>query len=337
MEFNTYIIILNYNGWKDTLECIESLVRNRYHVNRARIIIVDNNSSDDSVNNIVDWFKDREDISFDTVEYEYNKELKKIDISKQFILIKSKTNDGYASGNNIGIKYALKDINARYIWVLNNDVIVENECLENLEHIAEENSDYGVIGSLIMEYYDKSKIQCLGGCKYNYLTATSKPLYSNKMINDLNDMMNKKLNIDYISGCSMFFRRDTLENIGLLNEDYFLYFEEIDYSKRMKKSNYKLGICKDSIIYHKGGASIGSSNIVSKKSTFSEYNSNISALKFTKKYYKNMFLFIMINRFILKHVKFIVKNELYLFKPLYKSYLDFFKDTINSKFIEEEI
>ena len=316
-----YIIILNWNGWEDTIECIESLQKSNYK--KFCIVVVDNDSSDNSVDNIKNWINNN-NRSLQIKEYSYSESCEFYDEDLDLVLIKSYKNLGFAGGNNIGIKYALSQKDSDYIWVLNNDVIVEEKCLFELVKYSNYHKDIGVIGSTIMEYYDPTRIQYAGGASFNILTCTSKMRYAGIDIKDLDlkhTMENK--DIDYVGGCSMFFRRDVLFNVGKLSEDYFLYFEEIDYSMKLRGSKYKIGWCKDSYIYHKCGASIGSKNIINKKSTTSEYYSNLSAIKFINKHYKSLLPIVMANRFILKSIKNLLNRDFYLFKPLIRSYKDF--------------
>ena len=315
-----YLVILNWNGYKDTIECIESIFNSTYK--NYRIIIVDNNSSDNSVEKIRNWldkFKNKN--SYTILDEDCD-----IKSNDSIVIIKSKENRGFAGGNNIGINYILKQKDADFIWVLNNDVTISEECIENLVLYAKQNSRYGLIGSTIMEYYNPEIIQYAAGAKFRLITCTSKPFMAGKKLEDIKFLDESNIEIDYIGGCSMFFRTEVLEDIGLLNDDYFLYFEEIDYSKRMEESEYKLGWCKDSLVYHKYGASIGSENIVSKKSKTSEYYSNLSSAKFIRNYYPGLFNLIMVNRFILKNLKYILSNRIYLIPILFKSYKDILKD-----------
>lgn len=325
-----YIIILNWNGWKDTIECIESLQKSNYR--KFCIVIVDNDSSDNSIYYIKEWANNNDrDLKIKEYNYSKSKLCKFYNENLDLVLIKSDKNLGFAGGNNIGIEYALSQRDSDYIWVLNNDVIVEENCIFELVKYSNHHKDKGVIGSTIIEYYDPTKIQYAGGASFNLLTCTSNMRYAGIDIKDLDrkHTMESK-DIDYVGGCSMFFRHEVLSKIGKLSEDYFLYFEEIDYSMKLKESNYKIGWCKDSHIYHKCGSSIGSKNIISRKSTISEYYSNLSAMRFIKKHYNLLLPIVMINRFILKSIKNLLNREFYLFNPLIKSYKDFIFNKSNS-------
>ena len=125
-----YIIVLNYKGIDDTIECLESIKKISY--NNYRVIIVDNYSCDGS-------------------------EEKTRNSYPEYTIIQTGKNLGYAGGNNIGIKHAL-DRDAQYICILNNDVIVENDFLETVIIKLEKNPDWGIAGPKVCEYYDREKI-----------------------------------------------------------------------------------------------------------------------------------------------------------------------------------
>lgn len=330
-EPKVYVIVLNYNGWEDTVECISSILKNSY-IN-YQIVIVDNGSTDNSVFNIIKWINERNDKNRDiSIQYKliyYKNDMfmndaginECVDKNIPIIIIVNDKNSGYAGGNNVGIRYILNKNDSEYTFILNNDTIIENNAIKHLVEMANSNSNFGVIGCTIMEYYKPNIVQSAGGACYNHILTINKNICAGL---EYKDLFNFKIRrIDYISGCAMFVRNKIFKEIGLLNEDYFLYYEEIDFAKRLKDRGYELGWSKKSLIYHKNGASTGSRSIINKKSKFSEYHSNLSALIFTRKYYPKLILPIMLIRLILKMFKFIFKNEYYLFIPLFVAYYDF--------------
>lgn len=282
-----YIVVLNYKNWKDTIECLESLFK--LEKEKFKIIVCDNNSLDGSLEYIEEWAKGDLIIDFNEMDslksivYPFIKKpisYKKIDkydinnnfdfIKENLILIQNDENKGYSAGNNIGIKYALNQEDCEYIWVLNNDTIVDRLSLYYLVDFMKKNLSVGICGAKTYFYYEPYKIQCEGGFYYNkWLAYPFKRKYSKK-------------NLSYINGASMFVRKNFILDVGLLSEDYFLYYEEIDWITRAKKI-YKIGYSEKSIIYHKEGASINKNKI---RTWLSDFYSIRNRIIFTKKYFK---------------------------------------------------
>ncbi len=301
-----YIIILNYNGWADTVECLESILRLDYPNYQA--IVVDNNSSDDSMNCIKLWANGNLDIwtkqdnllrylSVPPIQkpiqymcYEKEKEYTNEDIRNPLILIQTDHNGGFAFGNNVGIKCALTKNDFKYVWILNNDTVVEKDSLTRLVEKAEEykkqSKRVGLIGSKQL-FYNSPKIINAVGNVYNKWFGTGK-LYGSfekdKGQYDDESILDK---IDYIYGASMLVTEDFLKDVGLMCEDYFLYYEEPDWAFRGKKKGYDLGYCWQSKVYHKEGASIGSSSKVEDKSELSDYYGLKNRVVFTRKFFPN--------------------------------------------------
>ncbi|MCL2859205.1 MAG: glycosyltransferase family 2 protein [Oscillospiraceae bacterium] len=219
------IILLNYNGYKDTIECIDSIKQNEKEMN-YEIIVVDNKSTDNSV-----------------------EELKKID---EIILLESERNGGFAYGNNIGIKYAI-DKGAEYILLLNNDTIIELNCISLMYKILNENDDMGMIGCRIMYYNNKELINYMGG-EINWfkgIVVVKDKLTIYKENNRSFSYTN------FITGCCMLIKKEVIDKAGYLPEDYFMYYEDVEYCVKVKDAGYKLGICYNAVIYHKESASSG--------------------------------------------------------------------------------
>lgn len=219
-----FIILVNYNGYKDTINCIESIKKN-LDLKRYFIVVVDNCSTDESC-----------------------KYIEKINNIK---FLKSMENKGFSAGNNIGIKYALKE-NADYIILLNNDTIVTKNCFDKIIEIMENKKDIGIMGNKVLYYSDKNKINCYGG-DINFNRGTAILGYENSLDNDsIPDFIDAK----FICGCCMVIRKEVFEKIGYLPEDYFMYYEDVDFCLNVSR-HFKLAAYGKSKIYHKVSASTG--------------------------------------------------------------------------------
>ncbi|MFH0852166.1 MAG: glycosyltransferase family 2 protein [bacterium] len=224
-----FIIVLNWNGLKDTEECIESLKKIDYP--DYKIVVVDNGSTDGSDEIIPK--KHFQDVAF----------------------IETKSNLGFAGGNNIGIKHAL-DNGADYILLLNNDTTVEPDFLSKLVKAAEGDKKIGIVGPMIF-FYDEPDRVWFGGGKINWSKIRGSHLDYNtvkKRDHALSDEeMEKEKNkvVDYITGCCLLIKREVVEKIGYLNDDYFLYYEDADWCMRAKKAGWQSVVVPASYIYHK--------------------------------------------------------------------------------------
>lgn len=272
------IVILNYKNYEDTIECIDSITNSSYK--EFRIIVVDNHSNNGSVKKIRNYLSNNLNFKKNFFELD-NSEISNYDMnnySSNCYFIKSDSNLGYGGGNNLGIKLSLKLKDSKYIWVLNNDTIVdENSILNQVKKM--DDSRYLMCGSKIY-YYNTNQLQCHAGASFNNIFMTS------KYITGLNiDEFSVEKQLDYISGASIFFNKEYFKEYGLFDERFFLYFEEIDLVKRVNNKKNFLAYSSKSIIYHKEGASIGSSSDLNSKSLVSEYNSFRSRIQFTKKHF----------------------------------------------------
>lgn len=218
-----YIVILNFNSIDETLICLKSLEKITYP--NFKIVVVDNASCDDSI-----------------------EKLETIDDIK---LIKNTQNFGYANGNNIGVKYAL-DCSADFVCVLNNDVEVEESFLEPLIAYLTAHSDVGITGPCICDFKNRNIIQALGA-DINFYRGLALGRYKGKNIEDINDEI---INVDYIGGACFVCRTEIFDKIGLIPENYFLFYEETEFCVNVKKIGYKIICIKESRVYHKGSATI---------------------------------------------------------------------------------
>lgn len=223
-----YIIIINYNGYKDTIECVKSLENIKYK--NYKIIILDNDSKDGSEEN-----------------------LRKVLLGHT--IIQTGKNLGFAGANNLGIKYAI-DNRADYILLLNNDTIVDDDFLDYLIEGFGVSQDIGMVGGKIYYYDEPDKVWYAGG-EFDELRAKGKHYTV--------DSNSKYKMVEFITGCMQLISVEALRKVGYMNEKFFLYFEDVDYCFRFIKNGYKLMYSSNAKIYHKCG---GSANYKSSLSIF---------------------------------------------------------------------
>lgn len=211
-------VVLNWNGWRDTIPCVESL---RAMEIVPAIFVVDNGSSDDSVGRIrsaAPWAQ----------------------------LIPLASNGGFGAGMNAGIAAALaQDPFFDYIWVLNNDTLLERETLGRMVRIADRDPKIGIVGSRLIEADGSGRVQALGGGEIGrwlgttsvFVRPTARPC-------------------DHLIGASLLLRRSLLLQIGGFDERYFFYLEDTDLSVRARRAGWRLAVATDASVLHRGGASM---------------------------------------------------------------------------------
>lgn len=279
-----YIILVNWNGWKDTIECLESLLSLEYP--DFRIVVCDNGSQDDSVIKLREWSE-----SIFGATLVAWQEISQINAEEgdgssiaTVTLVKIGANLGFAGGNNVGLRYALACGDADYCWLLNNDTVVEQDALTHLVAQMQQESRVGICGSTIRWYHDRQRIQALGGG--NYCRWIGLPWHYGcfSKYGETINLKRAESRMNYVEGASMLVSRQFLDEVGLLCEDYFLYFEEADWAIRAK-GRYKLGYASQSMVYHKIGGSIGTSSNPARMSYASDYYNIRNRLLFTRRFY----------------------------------------------------
>ena len=200
----------------------------------------------------------------------------------QHVIIQSGANLGFAGGTNVGLRYALGR-DADYAWLLNNDTLVEPDALTQLVKRMQEKPDAGLCGSTLVYHHDRSRIQAYGGATYNKWLSTSRHIGQDAPRGEEVNTEEVEAQLDYLVGASCLVSRSFLDEIGLMSEDYFLYFEEVDWAARAK-GRYALAFAPKSVVYHKEGGSIGSSSDGAKKSRLADYYGVRNRLLYTRKH-----------------------------------------------------
>ncbi|MBU2028461.1 glycosyltransferase family 2 protein [Patescibacteria group bacterium] len=207
-----FIVILNYNGLEVLKKCLTSVFKIDYP--SFEIVLMDNNSTDGSL------------------------EMAKTNFSKA-IFIKNEENLGFAAGNNVGIKFALERT-ADFILLLNNDVEVEKNFLTQLIDNVAEKEKVGIASPVIFD----------GETREIWFSGGHIDWWRLKTVHEKNIQTEKFFNSDFITGCAMLIRAEVFQKIGLLDEDFFLYWEDADFSLRAGKAGFQNVVVPASWIYH---------------------------------------------------------------------------------------
>jgi GT2 family glycosyltransferase len=212
-DTSVWVILLNYNSAKDTLACVDSLSLLDM---QFRLLVVDNASADDSI----DQLSQR--------------------VSKDQ-LVRNNENKGFAAGNNLGIQKAL-EAGARFVWLLNNDTLVEPNSLSAMLRMMDEDPGLGAVGSVIHEMSNKNEIQSWGGGVLHFSTGHCR------------NLLRASQNLTYLTAASVLVRAEALREV-MLDEAFFFLWEDVDFSLRLKRAHWGIGVSPESIVYHKGGGS----------------------------------------------------------------------------------
>lgn len=281
MDKKVSIILLNYRGVKDTLECVESLERIDYE--NYEIIVVDNHSEDGS--------------------YEILKEK----IGGRHILIEAPDNGGFAKGNNIGIDYAINN-GADFVLLLNNDTLVIENFLSEMIGCSERHSDAGIVGCKILYNSQRDTIWYGGG------EIDLKRFYGYHYGEGQKDsaIYNEEKEISFTTGCVMLLPRETILKAGKLPEEYFMYYEDVDYCLRVQRAGYKIYYCPSAAVYHKVSASTGGDespfavryNTRNRIIFMNKYKNLVSSMEFKK---SNIFFY---GSRVIRFLQYILKGKM---------------------------
>lgn len=215
------IIILNWNGLEDTIECLESLKRITYP--NYEVIVVDNGSKGNDARVLQERFGDYANI------------------------IQNDRNYGYTGGNNIGIRHALDNSSPDYFLILNNDIVVAPDFLTEMVRVAEDDDSIGILGPKIY-YYDFPKTIQSAGCRVSMIRGISTIIGNKEIDNGQYDTVQEA---GHVMGCCLLIKREVVEKIGLFDESYFCYWDETDYCTRARKAGYKVIYVPKARMWHK--------------------------------------------------------------------------------------
>lgn len=286
------VVVLNWNSWRNTIECLESVFRMTYPA--FKVIVCDNASTDGSLEQIREWAEGRlpatcpspelvrlvvppvpKPVQFAAIDGPDSASSVAGDI--RLLLIQTGANLGFAGGNNVGLGYALSRPEIEYFWLLNNDTVVEKNALSALIERMQDDPELGLCGSVLRDYGSPGSVLTLGGRKYNRWSGRSRPVTTPPG-------QGREAALDYVEGASVLVRRAFLETVGLMAEDYFLYFEEMDWAMRAR-GRFGFSYSPQSVVYHKEGGSIGSHKNRNQRSVVSDFFQARNRLTFTWRYF----------------------------------------------------
>ena len=262
----TAVVIVNYIKYEDTIAAIDSVLESATNED-YRIIVVDNASPNDSFEELSKHYGMIEitDPQRNSKGQEYNGIYKRlfndddqkysaISFAGKIALIKASENRGYCAGNNIGIRYAMDELGAEYIWILNPDTIVKPYTFENYMRYASMHTDVGIVGANLIYYPDSEHMQAYGGGKFGRRKSLVMGPFNHEYKDaSVDTELPEEIELDVAIGASMFVRSEVFEKIGLMNEDYFLYSDENEFCLRAKKAGFRITAIRGAVVFHKEG------------------------------------------------------------------------------------
>lgn len=283
------IVILNWNGYEDTSECIISLHKITY--DNYQIIVVDNGSEAEE---------------FNKLKYNF----------PQIKVLRSDVNLGFTGGNNLGIKYSLEE-KTDFILLLNNDTVVEPNFIQPLLEVFELEKNAGIAAPQINYFYEPKKIWTEGG-KISRVRGSGFA-YSDRIENIVKPDYKS---VTFVSGCCMLIKKEVFEKVGVFDDNFFLYVEDADLCYRTTHAGYKIIINHHSKIFHKV-----SNSTKETLSLLPLYYVTRNRLYFSKKNFPKFFiltLLYIIFSMLIKSIYWILNNNSKNILMIMKGFKDFF-------------
>jgi len=314
------VSVINHNDAAATIECLDSLLTQLVPADRPfklDIFIVDNAS--------------------DTRDRRLLENRLPLPGSDNIHVAWLDRNLGFSAGHNRNIRDIFEGATPDFVWLLNNDCIVKADCAAHLVECATSSPQTAIWGATLIEP-DDATIQCAGGCTYNTWISSFRQLGHGTPLEKLSEL--QRGDPDYIAGASLFFPAPLVKTAFhpahmegarrhdstplLLNEAFFLYFEELDLAQRLKPE-YDMRWCRQAKIVHSGGKATGAKGRI--RSAKAEYFSSLGALIFTKTYFPNRLWIMMPARFIAKCIQLIFTGNVRFVRYVARAYVDFIKKT----------
>lgn len=253
------IIILNWNGWRDTIECLESVQELSYP--NYLIIVVDNGSWDDSLERIKEWAGKKgiilveyaREFALKGGEEEKEESLENVPSNSKMVLIRNEENLGFCGGNNVAIHYSLKRKHpADFVFLLNNDAKVTKDCLTKLVEVVYK-SRAGIVGARVIENKEQEPMVRVGLIR-QFFAPLVRPVLPPQAEKEFWPAI-------MVIGAAMLIRKEVLSAVcsskGYLNNDLFAYWDELDLCMMASKAEFSTVLANQAFVHHKGSKSSG--------------------------------------------------------------------------------
>jgi GT2 family glycosyltransferase len=248
------VVVLNWNGWRDTTACLESVYRSTYP--NFRVVVCDNASTDGSPERLLAWARARVTTDHGAGAISHlaevrwpsdGPELGAAARAGSLLLVHTGGNWGFAGGNNVGVEAALADPDVEHVWLLNNDTVIEPDAIAELVAAVAAVGGEVLASSQVRTMENPDVIWFEGGV-YSPWLATARHVSPERFA---------AASHRYLSGCALLVSRGALLRLGLLDDTMFMYAEDVDYSAKAARAGVPLVLAPRSVVLHAGGASSG--------------------------------------------------------------------------------
>lgn len=277
-------------------------------------MVCDNASSDSDFEAIVSWAGQMQAdsrLTFDTLARANVEAGAHIMVHQQLLLVQTSENLGFAAGNNVALRYAANGGAYEYVWILNNDAIVECHALSHLVYALEQDPTLAAVGSNLFHYDSSNELDSLGGGPFNATFGIDTP-YGEDV-----EAENGMVRVDHVIGASMLVRTSVIRSVGLMDERYFLYREETDWCLRMRRHGWRLACCTRSTVWHKRGGTVG------RKTPTHDYYSVRNMLWLIKWYSPRTLLTVELYTFTRAMLPKVARLEFRRMRSVLKAFIDF--------------
>jgi GT2 family glycosyltransferase len=287
-----YVVLVNYNGFRDTVECLESLLRSDYPA--LRVIVVDNGSADRSMDAISEWAAGvvvERDRSPSMLAHLTSPPVAKPVALKRYTraafegsepprlengevaLVATGANLGFAGANNVAFRHVLRTDPDAFLLLLNNDTVIAPGAVTALARRAAAGG-VGAVGATLLQYHSPDHVETLGGALVNERTGFIRLIGAGLS----RASRPSSVAMDFISGCCMLITPAALRRVGAIDERFFIYSEDADWGVRARQAGLTLAYSGEAEVWHKGGAT------TVQRSVFHDYHTAKSLLHFVRKH-----------------------------------------------------
>lgn len=267
-----HIVLLNWNSAADTLECLESVLRIDYP--NYQVVVCENASSDDSVGRIREWANGRGCANVPSDDLRHLMDAPRSDptpfveidrataelggtaatTNARVVLVHNGANLGFAGGNNVGMRYAIAasatDASG-FVCLLNNDTVVSRDWLSRLMAESQSDRTIGAAGAMLFEYHEPEVVESAGGGVVHPWQGMPRGTTATRQRRGTSASIPRRL--DFLTGACMLMRTSTLERVGLIDERFFLYCEDIELSLRIRQGGWRIALVPGAEMWHKNG------------------------------------------------------------------------------------
>ena len=328
------IVVLNWHGWSDTIECLESVFRQDYP--NYQVVVCDNASRDGSFEKILAWAAGELPVEGPgdhplsrLVAPPVRKPIRVAAFDAPpadgaaapdapLVLIRTGGNLGFAGGNNVGMRFARRRPGTKYIWLLNNDTVVDAAARRRMVEEAERDPRVAMVGSKLMDYERPGEIQTIGGGWVKRWRGLTDHIGAGE---EDEGQWEERFDPDYITGASLLASAAAIDEIGEMDESYFLYSEEVDWCLRARRRRFALRYSPGSVVWHKGGRSVGYG------SSLHDYHTVRSMLLLVRNFYPHLLPITFVYSLGRCLAPKIARLQYDRFRAVLRAYRDFFTES----------